>query len=133
VERLDREPLDVLWPTLDEDEKSTISRKLNDAFSTIRKIPQPGFYGSVERGSVPHHSFYSYEADLAICGPFDSESEFNAALTRRQKAIWAENGKHSFKADFNVRNPDAMLKEHPPTLSHAGLQRKNRFEVAKID
>ncbi|KAH6704235.1 kinase-like domain-containing protein [Leptodontidium sp. 2 PMI_412] len=150
MERLDGESLEAMWPVLDDDEKSTVCDKLKDVFATIRKIPMPypNFYGSVEKGPMPHHLFHSADADPAICGPFDSESEFNAALVRRLRAIWAENGKHSFKADFYERNLDAMLKGHEPRFSHSDLQPKNIlvrrvqsqaglaskcFEVALID
>lgn len=150
MERLDGESLGALWPVLDNAEKSTICGKLKDIFTTIRKIPipQPQFYGSVERGPVPHHLFYSADSDSAICGPFKSESGFNAALVRRLRVIWATKEKHSFKADFYHRNLDAILYGHKPTCSHSDLQPKNiivrrvqtqaglaseSFEVALID
>jgi hypothetical protein len=60
MERLTGRSLE--WPTLDEDEKSAICSKLKDAFAAIRKIRHPGFYGSVEKGPVPHHLFHSAEA-----------------------------------------------------------------------
>jgi aminoglycoside phosphotransferase (APT) family kinase protein len=150
MERLDGESLEAMWRVLDNDEKSAVCGKLKEVFATIRKIPvpYPNFYGSVERGPVPHHLFYSADADPAIRGPFDSESEFNTALVRRLREIWAMNDKHSFKADFYERNLDAMLKGHEPMFSHSDLQPKNilvrrvhsqtglaskSFEVALVD
>ncbi|KAI9054523.1 hypothetical protein LZ554_001679 [Drepanopeziza brunnea f. sp. 'monogermtubi'] len=102
MERLDAETLEALWPVLDKAEKSIVCGRLKDVFTTIRRIPIPQsqFYGSVERSPVPHHLFYSPDSDSAICGPFESESRLNAALVRKLRAIWAENKKHSFKADF---------------------------------
>jgi hypothetical protein len=41
--------------------------------------PFPGFYGSVERGPMPHHLFHSAEGDESICGPFTSKLELHAA------------------------------------------------------
>ncbi|KAL5315722.1 hypothetical protein ACEPPN_016592 [Leptodophora sp. 'Broadleaf-Isolate-01'] len=149
MERLDGESLETMWPVLDNDEKSTVCGKLKDVFAAIFRIPMPypNFYGSVERGPVPHHLFHSADGDKAICGPFGSEKEFNAALVRRLRAIWAANGEHSFKADFYERNLNAILKGHEPRFSHSDLQPKNilvrrvqsqaglaseRFEVALI-
>ena len=148
MERLEGESLEAVWPALDEDEKSAICGTLKDVFGAIRKVLPPRFYGSIERGPVPHHLFYSAEGDTAVCGPFDSEHEFNAGLVKRLRAIWAANGRHSFKADFYERSLDAVLRGHEPVFSHSDLQRKNilvrpaqaqaslackRFEVAVID
>lgn len=125
MERLNGGSLEVMWPELDEDEKSAICGKLKDVFAAIRKIPPPSFYGTVDKGPVPHHLFHSAKGDPAICGPFDSESEFNAALVKKLRVIWAANLKHSFKADFYERNLDAVLKGHEPAFSHSDLQQKN--------
>ncbi|KAG4438323.1 hypothetical protein IFR05_006210 [Cadophora sp. M221] len=123
MEKLDGESLEAMWPELDNNEKSTVCGKLKDVLAAIREIPlpYPNFYGSVERGPVPHHLLYSADADKAICGPFDSENEFNVALVKRLRSIWAGNGKHSFKADFYERNLNAMLKGHEPRFSHSDL------------
>jgi hypothetical protein len=127
---------------------SRILQALKDVIGAIPKVHHPGFYGSVGRGPVRHHLFHSAEGDTAICGPFNSESEFNAGLVRRLNGIWAANTRHSFKADFYERKLDTMLRGHEPVFSHSDLQRKNilvrriqdqqslgstRFEVAIID
>ncbi|PMD48095.1 kinase-like protein [Hyaloscypha variabilis F] len=111
MERLEGELLESLWPTLGEDDKSAICSVLKNAISAIRKVHHPGFYGS--------------DGDTAICGPFNSESEFNAGFIGRLRAIWATNMRHSFKADFYERRLDTMLSGHEPVLSHSDLQRKN--------
>jgi hypothetical protein len=148
MERLEGELLEAVWPTLGEDEKSAICDALKDVVGAIRKVHHPGFYGSVGRGPVPYHLFHSAEGDTAICGPFNSESEFNAGFVGRLRAIWATNMRHSFKADFYERRLDTMLRGHEPVFSHSDLQRKNVlvrrvqdqqnlgstcFEVAVID
>lgn len=76
MEQLDGESLGALWPVFDNNEKSH------------------HFYGSVEKGPAPHHLFHKADTNPAICGPFDSESEFDAVLAKRIRAIWAVNGKH---------------------------------------
>lgn len=131
MQRLSGESLETMWPTLDEDGKTTICRKLKEFFATIRRIPSPGFYGSVERGSMPHHLFYSAEGDRSICGPFTSELELNAAFVKKLREIWATNGKHSFKADFYEANLDTMLNSHKPVFSHSDLQAKNIWFVIR--
>lgn len=125
MQRLSGESLETMWPILDEDGKTTICRKLKEFFATIRRIPSPGFYGSVERGPMPHHLFHSAEGDGSICGPFTSELELHAAFVKKLRDIWATNGKHSFKADFYEANLDTMLNDHKPVFSHSDLQAKN--------
>lgn len=125
MERLPGETLETLWAALKEDEKSLICGKLREAFTTIRKIPSYGFYGSVGRGLVPHHLFHSAEADSSICGPFYAETDLNAAFSKKLEQIWTENGAYSFKADFYARQLDKALKDHEPVFSHSDLQRKN--------
>jgi hypothetical protein len=98
-----------LWPGLREDDKSAICSALKNAISAIHKIHHPGFYGSVARGPVPYHLLYSKDGDTAICGPFNSESEFNAGFIGRLRAIWVTNMTHSFKADFYERRLDTLL------------------------
>jgi hypothetical protein len=87
MERLHGELLEAVWPALSEDQKSSICCTLKDVIGAIRKVHHPRFYGSVGRGPVPHHLFHSAEGDTAIYGPFNSESEFNAGLIERLKAI----------------------------------------------
>jgi aminoglycoside phosphotransferase (APT) family kinase protein len=125
MERVQGESLEEMWPTLGENEKSALCRQLREMFQTIRDIRCPNFYGSVEKGLVPHHLFHSRDGDRAICGPFDSEHDFNAGLVRKLQVVWAENGRHSYKADFYEKNLDNVLNGHRPVFSHSDLQRKN--------
>jgi hypothetical protein len=100
MELMDAELLVELWYTLEDDEKLAVCTKLKDAFNLIRRIPSSGFYGGVARTHIPHHLFYNKEGDRTICGPFESESEFNAGLVKKLRALWAHNGMHMSKVDF---------------------------------
>ncbi|BDD57420.1 hypothetical protein MAP00_002783 [Monascus purpureus] len=150
MERIQGESLEAIWHMLGEDAKSTICSKIRTLFDTIRSVPSPGYYGSVDKGPVPHHLFHSPESDGTICGPFHSEYDFNKGLVKRLRSIWAANGRHSHKADFYERNLDSVFSNHKPVFSHSDLQRKNilvrrvsletssglpteSFEVALID
>ncbi|KAF1972328.1 hypothetical protein BU23DRAFT_580944 [Bimuria novae-zelandiae CBS 107.79] len=106
MQRMPGVPLDQLWPTLKDFEKSVICAKLNGILTSIRSIPAPPLYGK-------------------ICGPFDSEDHFNAALVKRLRSAWAQMKKHSFKADFYEKNLGRVLVGHKPVFSHSDLQRKN--------
>lgn len=125
MQRMPGVSLDRLWPTLKELEKSDICAKLNGVITSIRSISAPPLYGSVDHGPFHHYLFYSPDADKEICGPFDSEDHFNAALVKRLRSAWAQMKKHSFKADFYERNLRRILVGHKPVFSHSDLQRKN--------
>jgi hypothetical protein len=125
MQRMPGVPLDQLWPTLKDFEKSDICAKLNGIITSIRGIPAPRLYGSIDRGRFQHHLFYSPDDDKEICGPFDSEDHFNAALVKRLRSAWAQMKHHSFKADFYERNLGSTLVGHRFILSHSDLQRKN--------
>jgi hypothetical protein len=125
MQRMPGVPLDQLWPTLEDSEKSVICAKLNGIITSIRSIPAPPFYGSIDHGQFRHYLFYSPDVDKEICGPFDSEDHFNAALVKRLRSDWAQMEKHSYKADFYERNLGKVLIGHKPIFSHSDLQRKN--------
>jgi hypothetical protein len=125
MQRIPGESLEHIWPALQEAEKSDICARLNEIFLSIRNVPAPQFYGSVDNGKFHHYLFYSPVSDQEICGPFNSESQFNAALVKRLRSDWAQMKKHSFKADFYEKNLDRTLVGHRPVLSHSDLQRKN--------
>ncbi|KAF2026440.1 hypothetical protein EK21DRAFT_74175 [Setomelanomma holmii] len=125
MQRMPGVSLDQLWPTLKDFEKSVICAKLNGIITSIRSIPAPPFYGSIDQGRFHHYLFYSAVVDKEICGPFDSEDQFNAALVERLRSAWAQMKKHSFKADFYEKNLRRALVGHKPVFSHSDLQRKN--------
>ncbi|KAF2762717.1 hypothetical protein EJ05DRAFT_534213 [Pseudovirgaria hyperparasitica] len=142
MQRMPGETLDSLWPGLSEFEKSEVCTKLKELFTLIRDIPAPPLYGSVDGSRFDHYLFYSRERDREICGPFDSEEQFNGALVKRLRFDWARMGRHSFRADFYERNLGKTLAGHRPVFSHSDLQRKNvvvlrdasrGFEVSLID
>ena len=143
MERLQGDTLEVLWPGLEEKEKSAVCTELKKVIDTLRELPAPGFYGGVGRIRIPYHLFWDREQRKEICGPFNSESEFNAGLVNKIKSNDELNGGYiTSKADFYERNIDSMLSKHAPVFTHSDLQRKNilvhrrsesAFEVALID
>ncbi|KAF1939248.1 hypothetical protein EJ02DRAFT_259588 [Clathrospora elynae] len=143
MERLQGETLEMLWPGLEEKEKSLVCTELKKAIDTLRELPAPGFYGGVGRTCIPYHLFWDPERKKEICGPFDSETEFNAGLVKKLRANDEMNGGYiTSKAEFCERNLDTMLSKHAPVFTHSDLQRKNilvrrrsesAFEVALID
>lgn len=58
--------LGMVWPSLAEANKHSIVGQLRCIFDQMRALPSPGFYGSVNRGPVPHRYFYSREKTLPL-------------------------------------------------------------------
>lgn len=120
-------PLDILWQDITEDEKTALTAELRCIFEGMRLAvcPDPAFFGSVDRGPVPDHLFYSMTGDKKITGPFDSEKAFNDALVLQYRTIRDMNGYTNFKTAFYERNIHQAMRGHKPTFTHCDAQRKN--------
>lgn len=126
IQRLPGDTLEHLWPELDEKEKSGICTRLKSAIEYLRAIPTAGFYGGVGRTCIPYHLFWHPDEQKEICGPFDSENQFNAGLVQKLRDMEDLNhGNMTAKVDFYARNLDTMLRSHCPVFTHSDLQRKN--------
>lgn len=140
--------LEYYWPTLSELEKKQIMGELRPTFEKMRALIAHNFFGTVVCGALPHPPFWPHDNDASLSGPFSSEHDLNMAFSKRSRANWAYNGKHGYISDFFENNRSKVLKDHPPTLTHSDLQRKNiivrktppedsaltsRFEVSIMD
>ncbi|EER42869.1 phosphotransferase enzyme family protein [Histoplasma capsulatum H143] len=125
MEFLEGESLEKLWNMLSDDEKSHITCRLKVIFDGMRSLPSPGFYGSVIKGSIPHHLFYTNPVDRRISGPFLHENEVNSAITAQLRRQAALNRQHSHKSNFYERHLFRILSNHPPVFSHSDIYRKN--------
>ncbi|KAJ6027948.1 Phosphotransferase enzyme family protein [Penicillium herquei] len=117
--------LAMAWPSLTEAKKHSIVGQLQCIFNQMRALPSLGFYGSVNRGPVPHRYFFSREKDPAVTGPFQKEEEFGKAIALRSKNMWSESNSHSFLSDYLARHLPLVLRNHPPTFTHGDLHREN--------
>jgi serine/threonine protein kinase len=117
--------LEMAWPSLTEANKHSIVGQLRCIFDQMRALPSPGFYGSVNRGPVPHRYFFSREKDTAVTGPFQTEEEFRTAIALRSKTMWSESNSHSFLSDYLARHLPLALRNHPPMFTHGDLYREN--------
>ncbi|KAF2623980.1 hypothetical protein BU25DRAFT_413871 [Macroventuria anomochaeta] len=102
MQRMPGVSLNQLWPTLKDFEKSDICTQLNEIATSIRSIPAPSLYRSIDQGRFHHYLCYSSDADKEICGPFDSKTT---------------SMRHCFKADFYEKNLGRTLVGHKPGLT----------------
>ncbi|KAI9806716.1 MAG: hypothetical protein M1825_006173 [Sarcosagium campestre] len=104
MELIPGNPLDKLWPTLTEDERTLILGKLRSIFDQMRSLPSPGFFGSVPRGKLPHALFWTPEDNPKVNGPFKTGRDLVMGLAESSRQNWALNNRHSYRADFYERN-----------------------------
>lgn len=114
-----------LWPSLSENDKSSLLGQLRSIFQDIRSLPSPGFYGSVAQGPVPHSYFFSRDKVPATTGPFENEENFSKAIDLRSSQNWIDRGGHGWTSDFFTRHLPSILKGHRPTFTHGDLYREN--------
>ncbi|GFF35215.1 hypothetical protein IFM46972_04482 [Aspergillus udagawae] len=46
--------LGSLWPSLPENDKTSLLGQLRSIFADMRSLPSPGYYGSLTQRPVPH-------------------------------------------------------------------------------
>ncbi|EGE00914.1 hypothetical protein TESG_08202 [Trichophyton tonsurans CBS 112818] len=98
---------------------------LKDMFDGMHSLPSPGFYGSIVKGYMPRHLFYSHPADQSISGPFLHENEVNNAIAGKLRSIFTHNKKYNYKSDFYERHLSRVLSGHRAVFSHSDIYRKN--------
>jgi aminoglycoside phosphotransferase (APT) family kinase protein len=125
--------LGMAWPSLTEANKHSIIGQLRCIFEQMRALPSSGFYGSINRGPVPHRYFFSREKDPAITGLFQTEEEFGRAIALRSKTMWSGSNSHSFLSDYLARHLPSAFRDHPPMFTHGDLYRENVLVRKVID
>ncbi|TGJ86903.1 hypothetical protein E0Z10_g1878 [Xylaria hypoxylon] len=116
MDRKPRRQLSELWPSLRDDEKSSISGQLHTIWDKIRSIPSPSTSFSNVTGGPPRHRWFQWlEPDSRIEGPFEKE-DLNMALALRSWKNWGGNGRIGWMSEFFVRNLSRTLKNHRACL-----------------
>jgi hypothetical protein len=131
MERIRGSNLIVLWDSLSNDDKTSITQSLRGVFDCMRQAlgPIPTFFGSVDNGPIPHHLFWDPDDDPKFCGPFNDENKFNSGLLAQYKRIQEESELPSFKHQFYSSHLDDVLNGHRSTLTHGDVQRKNNIVI----
>ncbi|KAF4633569.1 hypothetical protein G7Y89_g4551 [Cudoniella acicularis] len=127
MERLPGETLESLWPGLQESEKGLILAKTREIIAKIRTVPHSSFFGTVDKGRMPHHLFYWPNYPANISGPFTSERALIQGLVAKSRLNAQENKRHSYLADFFEEQliRGLAVDDRTPVFTHSDLQRKN--------
>ncbi|KAF2208110.1 hypothetical protein CERZMDRAFT_114825 [Cercospora zeae-maydis SCOH1-5] len=133
MERARGMQLELMWPSLTEPEKDSITAKLRDIFEAMRlaECPWPDFFGGVDGSSVYHYLLYSQKGDRKYLGPFVGQAAFVAGLTSNFRALLERNGRPDFKALHYEAHLPGVLSDFRPTLTHADVHKTN-IMVAEI-
>ncbi|TAQ88179.1 hypothetical protein B7494_g3493 [Chlorociboria aeruginascens] len=123
MENIHGQALDSYWSFLNETQKEAISRQLREFLDQLRKIPSPGYFGSIGRRGLQDSVFWTgKEIPPGLMeGPFETEDRLNEAMT--QKYIY--NNLPIQKASFYRRAFTTVLQNHRPIFTHGDFQRKN--------
>ena len=112
--------LQKLLPSLTPTEKVIICKLVKDAIIELRKIPSPGYLGTLNR--QPYHDgvFWTKDNNPLISGPFANQKEMNRGILERLRQT-----ESSQYIQLLQKTVDSTLHDHRPVFTHGDLQPKN--------
>ncbi|EEQ34510.1 hypothetical protein McanMca71_002511 [Microsporum canis] len=123
MEYIEGKPLDTQWKSLSDREKEGIMSTLKQYFTEIRKLPSPGYFGSLCRRRMPGGMFWTSKPNPAINGPFKTEADLNEAMAL--KYVAESEYRSVYRAEFYRRSLSNVFRGHESTFTHGDFQRKN--------
>jgi aminoglycoside phosphotransferase (APT) family kinase protein len=111
------------WPGLTDEEKTSIARQLRTSFDVLRKIPSPGYFGSVGKGKLLDDIFWTKEDIRSMNGPFATSDELVNGLIQRYVRDGGDRVLH--KAAYYARVLPEVLRADRAVFTHNDLQPKN--------
>jgi hypothetical protein len=124
MECIQGETLDQLWDGLEVARKKDIAEQLRKAISSLREIPDPGYFGSIRESKFQDMLFWTQEPAPEINGPFMSEDELFEGIIA--KYIYECEDAMKSKADHYRRVlPKILRGSGQPVFTHNDLKRKN--------
>ncbi|KAL4931474.1 kinase-like domain-containing protein [Aspergillus undulatus] len=112
--------LQKLAPSLPEDQKKTVSKRISEALDELRRIPSQGYFGNLNRTPYYEGILSTLDHDPSISGPFDNEEQLNQGLL---KCLGQRESPHYVRL---LREPiRRTLRGHKAVFTHADLQPKN--------
>lgn len=81
---------EVQWPSLDDLDKATIFREVEDDFRLC----------GIAGGVLPYYKFFAQLEDIGINGPFEDGGQLVKTLAKRSRINWEENQRYFCLADF---------------------------------
>jgi hypothetical protein len=66
MEHIDGDTLAARWPCLSDEQKELVMVKLRRYFDELRRLPQPGYFGSLDRRCLLDDVFWTHERVVSI-------------------------------------------------------------------
>ncbi|EGE00899.1 hypothetical protein TESG_08194 [Trichophyton tonsurans CBS 112818] len=123
MEYVEGKTLDTQWKSLSDREKEDITSTLKQYFAELRKLPSPGYFGSIRRRRMPGGMFWTPEPNSEINGPFENEADLNEALAL--KYVAESEYRSAYRAEFYRRALSNVFRDHESKFTHGDFQRKN--------
>lgn len=123
MEYIEGDTPDTQWPSLTYSQKQQITTTLKEYFNELRRLPSPGFYGSIGHRRLLDGMFWTLEPTPSINGPFDTEAALNEAMALKYTS--ASDPRTAHKANFYRRALARVFQCHEPNFTYADIQRKN--------
>ncbi|BCS01124.1 uncharacterized protein AKAW2_51465S [Aspergillus luchuensis] len=113
--------LQKLTPSLSEDQKKKVSKRIREALDELRRIPSQGYLGNLNRTAYYEGILSTpLDRDPSISGPFDNEEQFNQGIL---KCLGRRESRHYVRLlDGAIQR---TLKGHRIVFTLADLQPKN--------
>ncbi|OJJ67221.1 hypothetical protein ASPBRDRAFT_187336 [Aspergillus brasiliensis CBS 101740] len=112
--------LQKLAPSLSEDQKRTVSKRIREALDELRRIPSLGYLGNLNRTPYYEGILSTLDHDPSISGPLDNEEQLNQGLL---KCLAQRESPHYVRL---LREPiQRTLRRHRAVFTHADIQPKN--------
>ncbi|GLB12349.1 hypothetical protein AtubIFM57258_010030 [Aspergillus tubingensis] len=112
--------LQKLAPSLSDDQKKKVSKRIKEALDELRRIPSQGYLGNLNRTPYYEGILSTIDRDPSISGPFDNVEQFNQGIL---KCLGRRESRHYVRLlDEAIKR---TLKGHRIVFTHADLQPKN--------
>ncbi|OAA55442.1 phosphotransferase enzyme family protein [Cordyceps fumosorosea ARSEF 2679] len=138
MEKLAGDSLDKLWHGLDAAQKLDIVAQLKVAFASLRSLPHPGFFGSIDGTKLREFLFDDIDKPTpSVRSPFKTEDALIDGLLDRFLAEDPGRLRHK-TAYYRLVLPKIFKGSGQPVFTHSDLQLKNIMlqpdgRVAMID
>lgn len=124
MEKMAGTSLDKLWDRLDTSQKVETAGQLKASFISLRNLPHPGFFGSLDKSKLRDFLFVTDEPMPSIDAPFATEEALVDGVLDRFLAEDPDRLRH--KADYYRHVLHQVFRGNgQPVFTHADLQLKN--------
>lgn len=121
MEHVDGDELGKVWGSLTPAEKLDVGGQIQEALEALRRIPNPGYFGGINRKPLSDIVFWTREEKPETSGPFYTEEALNEGIIKRMQ----DSDLPASYVALQRRLMADTLKGHRAVFTHGDLQPKN--------